>query len=491
MKLRDILVRVPVTAISGDDGVEITAISDDSRTVVPGALFVAVPGLTVDGATFVDPALSRGAVAVLGEKLPRERAAVMVETPDSKRALALAAAAFHGEPASKLSLIGITGTSGKTTTAKMVESIIDATGEPAGLIGTIEYRAGAEREIADRTTPDAIALQRWFRRMVDGGVRLAVMEVSSHALVLERVYGVPFRAAVFTNISRDHFDFHRDFEDYYAAKRRLFDMIDRSGRNAVVNIDDSWGERLAGELGATAVTFGSGPRAEIRPAGGFEMSVDGLHGDLETPWGGVRIDSKLIGAPNLSNWMAAVGAALVAGVDRNAIEQGVAALTAVRGRFERVGGAGDPTVLVDYAHKPDALDKLLRAARELDPARRLVVVFGCGGDRDRGKRPVMGEIAGRLADYTIVTSDNPRSEDPRAIIGEIEDGIRGASKEYEIVVDRREAIERALSLADESTTVIVAGKGHENYQVVGDRIVHFDDREEVEAAFRKTHENVS
>src|SRR5260221_4378183 len=300
----------------------------------------------------------------------------------------------------------------------MIESIFNAplsgVPKPVGLIGTIEYRAGEERLVADRTTPDAVVLQQWFAKMVDAGVKHAVMEVSSHALALERTFGVRFAAAVFTNLSRDHFDFHKDFEDYFAAKKILFSQIDDAS-HAVVNRDDQYGRRLIAELGAEVLTFGND--AKIRPAVAFEVSTRGLHGTLHTPLGDVTVDSPLLGAPNLSNWMAAVGAALVAGIGREQIEAGIRNLHAVRGRFERVDSGHDgPTVIVDYAHKPDALEKLLLAVRDLAVGKRLIIVFGCGGDRDKGKRPQMGAIAGRLANQAVWRSTNPRTEPPQAII---------------------------------------------------------------------------
>lgn len=488
MKLDALLENVPVVARSGDGAMEIDAISSDSRQVRRGSLFIAIPGLAQDGSSFADSAIELGAAAVVWEKPPRSGPPAFIQTSDSRGALAAIAANFFGRPAEKLSLIGITGTSGKTTTTKMVESILDATGQPVGMIGTIEYRAGDEREVADRTTPDAIVLQQWFSRMVGANVTNAVMEVSSHALALKRTAGVPFSAAVFTNMSRDHFDFHRDFEDYYRAKRILFDQIPRTGRRAVVNIDDPFGRRLAGELGSARVlSVGMTSGADIHPGEGFKASVLGLHGPISTPFGEVTLDSPLIGNPNLANWMCAIGAALATGIPVKTVEKGIAALKTVRGRFEHVvGPEGAPTVLIDYAHKPDAMDKLLRAVREMAPDRRLIVVFGCGGDRDQGKRPLMGEIAARLADLTILTSDNPRSESPERIVEQIERGVRSvAGSNYLTIVDRREAIGRAIETAGEGAVVVVAGKGHENYQVVGDQIIHFDDREEVELAFRK------
>lgn len=492
MILKDLIEGLDIVAMRADAGVDISAVTSDSRQVAPGAVFVAVPGFIVDGSTFIDQAVEKGAAVVVSEK-PVERGGVaFIQVADARAALAILASAIHGNPASKLRLIGVTGTSGKTTTTLMIESILDATGEPAGLIGTIEYRAGGVREIADRTTPDAVVLQRWFARMVEENVRVAVMEVSSHALSLKRTAGVPFAAAVFTNLSRDHFDFHRDFDDYFAAKRMLFDQIDRSKRSAVVNADDPYGRKLIEELGAAAMTFGTDPSAAIHPAAGFSISIDGLRGALETPIGPIVIESPLLGAPNLSNWMAAIGAAILVGIEREAIEAGVRNLLSVRGRFERVGASSRCAIIVDYAHKPDALEKLLHAVRELAPDRKIVLVFGCGGDRDAGKRPLMGAIAANLADSTILTSDNPRSEDPMVILREIDAGYSGEGRAgARIVPDRREAIRTAVEMAGEGEVVVVAGKGHETYQVVGDEIVHFDDREEVEIALRSLEKSAS
>ena len=478
MKLRELLRDVPVRDLRGDLDIEIGGVTPDSRFVKKGWLFVAIPGTTgKDGATFIPQAIEKGAAAIVAQSGDAD---VLVD--DARAALALIAANFYGRPADQLSLVGVTGTSGKTTTTRMIESIFDASGEPVGLIGTIEYRAGDEKLNADRTTPDATVLQEWFAKMVDAGVRHAVMEVSSHALALKRTYGIRFAAAVFTNLSREHFDFHKDFEDYFAAKRILFDQIDRTRKTAVVNIDDEYGRRLIGELGDAAITFGRDENADIHPAADFTITVDGLRGTIVTPQGNVRAESALLGLPNLYNWLGAIGAALVAGMPLATIEAGIRNLKSVRGRFERVGDA-HPTVIVDYAHKPDALEKLLHAVREIAGERRVAIVFGCGGDRDRGKRPQMGDIAARLADRVIVTSDNPRSEDPRAIIDEITNGIDG--KDYIAITDRREAISRAIEEASDDDVIVIAGKGHETYQYVGAQVLHFDDREEAEFALQK------
>ncbi|HSP15944.1 MAG TPA: UDP-N-acetylmuramoyl-L-alanyl-D-glutamate--2,6-diaminopimelate ligase [Thermoanaerobaculia bacterium] len=497
MRLSELLRGVDVVQSSADPSTEISSISADSRLVRKGALFIAIAGFQQDGAKFIGQALEKGAAAVVSERRadspvgpgPLE-SRPHVEVRDARAALAIIAANFYGHAADKLSLVGVTGTSGKTTTTKMIESVFDASGDPVGLIGTIEYRAGEERLVADRTTPDAVVLQQWFRKMADAGVRHAVMEVSSHALALKRTHGIRFAAAVFTNLSRDHFDFHKDFDDYYSAKRILFDQIDRTRRTAVVNEDDEYGRRLIGEIGrGSVITFGQ--NGDLRPAGGFEISVRGLRGSLATPAGTIRVESNLLGTPNLYNWLGAVGAALVVGMPVKTIEEGIRRLDAVRGRFERVSIDAGPTVIVDYAHKPDALEKLLHAVRGLAGGKRVVILFGCGGDRDKGKRPQMGAIAGRLADSTILTSDNPRSEKPDAIIDEIEKGLSGIDRNrYTRITDRRAAIARTIETASDDDVIVIAGKGHETYQVVGDQILHFDDREEAELALKKRSEKV-
>jgi len=471
MKLRDLLRDVPMRRAPSSADVDITSVTADSRLVKPGALFVAIPGTAMDGAKFVPQAMEKGAAAVLTAN----------EVDDPRAALAIIAANFYGRPAGKLSLVGVTGTSGKTTTTKMIESIFDATGEAVGLIGTIEYRAGDERLTADRTTPDAVVLQEWFAKMVDAGVKHAVMEVSSHALALKRTHGVKFAAAVFTNLSQDHFDFHKDFEDYFQAKRILFTQTDAR----IVNIDDAYGRRLKGEF-ADAMTFG---RANADITSAIVPTVRGLHGQIRTPIGDINVESQLIGTPNLYNWMAAVGGAIAVGCTREQIEAGIRNLESVRGRFESVGVGAGPTVIVDYAHKPDALEKLLHAVRDLAGGKRIVLLFGCGGDRDKGKRPLMGEIGARLADEVVLTSDNPRGESPERILDDIERGVGAVPHKRN--ADRRAAIEQAILGASDDDVIVIAGKGHEAYQVIGERVVHFDDREEAELALKKRRQKTS
>jgi UDP-N-acetylmuramoyl-L-alanyl-D-glutamate--2,6-diaminopimelate ligase len=498
MKLADLLRDVAVRSVNGSTDVEVTGVTADSRLVRKGSVFVAIPGTQQDGSKYIPQAVKKGAAAVVLQSpvpLSEGRGSKVegreVEVDDARAALALLAANFYGRPAESMSLVGVTGTSGKTTTTKMIESIFDSTGTPVGLIGTIEYRAGEERLVADRTTPDAVVLQEWFAKMRDAGVRHAVMEVSSHALALKRTHGLRFSAAVFTNLSRDHFDFHKDFDDYFAAKRILFEQIDLSRKTAVVNVDDAYGRRLANDLGPAVMSFGQSAEADIHPAVGFEISVRGLRGIVVTPSGEVTIESDLLGLPNLYNWLGAIGAAIVVGIPLDTIARGVRSLRSVRGRFERVPAPEGPTVIVDYAHKPDALEKLLRAVRELAGGKRVVLLMGCGGDRDKGKRPEMGAIAGRLADYTVLTSDNPRGEKPESILDDIEAGMKEVPRDrYTRISDRREAITGAIAGASDDDVIVIAGKGHETYQVMGDQVIHFDDREEAELALKKRSDNV-
>lgn len=479
MMLSELIDGLEGAELSGDGSIPVGGVQTDSRRVSRGDLFVAIPGFETDGARFIDAAIDKGAAAIVTEAASTIDAVPAVRVPDARKAAAHIASRFHGNPSARLHLIGVTGTSGKTTTTRMIESILDQTGEPVGLIGTIEYRAGSVRESADRTTPDSVVLQEWFGRMVDNGVTRAVMEVSSHALALHRTWSVEYDVAVFTNLSRDHFDFHESFEDYFAAKRLLFDQIPEEGVAAVVNADDEYGRRLIADLGADrVVSFGFGEECAVRPSEGFHVSLEGLHGMLQTPWGEVSVSSPLIGRPNLYNWMGAVAASLASGIAIETVERGIEALATIPGRFERVG-SGTPAVIVDYAHKPDAIEKLLDSVAHLSPGSRIIVAFGCGGDRDQGKRPLMGRSAATRSDVLVLTSDNPRSEDPEAIIQDIVKGIEDESRADVIVEpDRRKAIELAIARGGDDAVVIIAGKGHEDYQVIGDQIIHFDDREE-------------
>jgi len=474
---------------------EVSRVTSDSRTVTPGTAFFAVRGSQQDGHDFAAEAARRGAAAVVAERQVSCHPAPLARVADARRALALAAARLEGNPGEALSLAGVTGTNGKTTVAWLVDACLRQAGVPSGLVGTVTYRwPGGERP-APHTTPDAVALQALLAEMRRAGARAAVLEVSSHALDQERVAGLPFRTAGFTNLTRDHLDYHGDLERYFRAKRRLFAEGLAPGGVAVVNGDDPFGIRLYRELaaaGRTAWRFGVGAGAELR-AHAVEMSLAGIEASLETPAGLLALRSPLVGAHNLENLLLAAGMALGLGLAPAAVAAGLSASPGAPGRLERIERGG-VNAFVDYAHTDDALRRVTEALRRLAP-RRLLVVFGCGGDRDRGKRPLMGEAAGRAADLSVVTSDNPRGEEPLAIIGEILPGLeragarrleaaaaRAGGSGYAVVPDRREAIALALAAARPGDVVLIAGKGHEAYQITGSERRPFDDREEARRA---------
>jgi UDP-N-acetylmuramoyl-L-alanyl-D-glutamate--2,6-diaminopimelate ligase len=472
---------------------QVTAVAYDSRQVIPGAIFFALRGVNADGARFVPQALAAGAIAVVAETAAAPGIAVpWIQVPSARAALAALAAVFSGHPSEELALVGITGTNGKTTTAYVLTSIFESAGIKCGRIGTIGYRVGARELVAPRTTPEAPELQQMLRDMVADGCGACVMEVSSHALALRRADELRFAAGIFTNLTRDHLDFHGDMEAYFAAKRRLFEILP-DGAVGVINLDD----RRGADLVATArrpVTYAIDGPADVRP-GPLTFSLEGLSFEVRTPRGTFHVRSPLVGRPNAYNILAASAAAMALDVPFSAIEAGIGNLENVPGRFQVVSDRGDDVrVVVDYAHTDDALKNLLETARPL-AAGRLVTVFGCGGDRDRTKRPLMGAVAARLSDLVIVTSDNPRSEDPEKIIEEIRRGIvipadRIAPKGQKgtpslAIVDRREAIEKAIREARPGDLVLIAGKGHEKYQVIGDRTLPFDDVEVARAALAR------
>ena len=438
---------------------EVLDLAYDARAAGPGALFFCVPGARADGHDFAAEAVAHGAVALVVER-PLDLPVPQLVVDDARAAMAAAADVFFGEPTRELEVAGITGTNGKTTTAFLLYAILAAAGRRPGLLGTIESRVGGERRAVVRTTPEAIDLQRTFREMLDAGDRSCSMEASSHAAELHRLDRVRFSSLVFTNLSQDHLDFHGTMKRYFEAKRRLF--VGEERPPAAINIGDEWGRRLAAER-PDAVTFGTAPEAEIGP--------DALAG----------VDLKLRGRFNLENALGALAAGRLLGVDDAAIASGLESIRGVPGRFESVEEGQPFTVIVDYSHKPGALESVLRTAREL-AAGRVICVFGCGGDRDRGKRPLMGRVASTLADLTIVTSDNPRSEDPEAIIEEILTGVIG---EAEVEPDRARAIARAIESAREGDVVLIAGKGHEQGQELADRTIPFDDREVARDTLRR------
>lgn len=496
-------IRPEIVGVTGPTRLAITSVTPDSRSVVPGALFVAVPGTVADGHDYIKEAVGRGAAGVLLER-PNAAAGVRgaaglptcVQVANCRRAIGPVAAAFHGWPAEKLRVVGVTGTNGKTTTTYLVRALLAAAGRKVGLLGTVGYAIGDQTWPAAHTTPESHVLQEWLARMVAAGVTDVVMEASSHALAQERVRGCEYDVAVFTNLTQDHLDFHGTLEAYYAAKRRLFESLGAPGRKsglkrAVINVDDPWGRRLAAETATAKWSYGFSAAAELR-ATEVCANHDGLRFDLATPAGPVAIRSPLLGRYNVWNLLAAIGAGLHLGVALEAVARGVETLRGVPGRFEPVI-AGQPfTVVVDYAHTEDALDRLLAAAGDLAP-RRIVTVFGCGGDRDPGKRAPMGRVAARRSDWVIVTSDNPRREDPLAILRAIEQGVRaeaaagGRTRGYDIVPERAEAIERAVAMAQPADLVVIAGKGHEDYQIIGTTRFAFDDRQVARAAIERRY----
>lgn len=513
MKVETLISRLPGARLTGEATVEIAAVTHDSRRAGPGTLFVAIRGTAADGNHFVDAARKKGAAAVASEEPPRGEGP-WIQVPDAREALAVFSAAVLGDPASRLQLVGITGTNGKTTTSYLIDAALRACGHQVGLLGTIQYRIGDRLAEAVRTTPEASDLQELFADMVDAGCSHAVMEVSSHSLSLKRVHGCAFRVAVFTNLTRDHLDFHGDMDSYFEAKRVLFDTLLRRDGHAVVNADDDRAGALRAASRGAVITFslreGSGADLVARDV---SLSLEGTRFVVRTPLGDLAVSTPLIGRFNVSNVLAALGAATALGLPAEKALRGISSVAGVPGRLEPVRAGQDFSVVVDYAHTDDALRNLLETVRELRP-RRVVTVFGCGGDRDRTKRPLMGAVAARLSDVVVVTSDNPRSEPPEAIVDEILTGMGrphamraasgsrpaapGASRplgasppdpqaadkvnggrgaDVHVIIDRREAIGRALEMAGPGYAVVIAGKGHETYQVLRDRTVPFDDRQ--------------
>jgi len=463
----------PVEVV-GRAPVDVTDLAYDAREAGPGSLYFCIRGSRADGHDFAPEAIVNGAVALVVER-PLELPVPQLVVEDARHAMPLAADEFFGRPTEQLEVAGVTGTNGKTTTAFLLYAILAAAGRRPGLLGTIESRVGGERRAALRTTPEAIDLQRTFREMLDAGDRSAAVEATSHGSELGRLDRVRFSALVFTNLTQDHLDFHGTLERYFDAKRRLFTEARPA---AAVNVGDEHGRRLAEELRGhnELLTFGLVDDAELRPEE-LELGPRGAH--LRA--GGIELETRLRGRFNVENVLGAVAAARLLGIDDDAIAYGVRELRGVPGRFEAVDEGQPFAVLVDYAHTPDSLENVLRTARDL-AQNRVICVFGCGGDRDRGKRPLMGRIATELADLAIVTSDNPRSEEPEAIIAEI---LEGTGSEAEVEPDRREAIARAVAEAGEGDVVVIAGKGHEQGQQFADRTIPFDDREVAREALRR------
>jgi UDP-N-acetylmuramoyl-L-alanyl-D-glutamate--2,6-diaminopimelate ligase len=495
MKIAQLLEGLTLDGAGEAAGVEVSGIAYDSRAVRPGDVFFALRGGRSDGADFVAEAFARGAVAAVAE-LPGPR---VLAAADPRRALALASHRFHGDPTAGLRVAGVTGTAGKTTTTFLLESMLRAAGLRAGLVGTVVYRFDGHEEPAPLTTPQSTDLARMMADMVRAGVSTVAMEVTSHALAQHRATGVRFAAAAFTNMSREHLDFHADMEDYFRAKLLLFTSFG-VGERAAFNVEDPWARRAREESGVRGLGFGLVEGADVT-ARDPRFGPEGVRAELVTPVGAIAVTSPLVGRINLMNILCATSLALLLGLDPAAIAEGVRSLEGVPGRMENVGRPFGRRVIVDFSHKLDALVRVLAIGRTLGPG-RLITVIGCGGDRDQGKRPLMGRAAAEGSDVVVLTSDNPRSEDPMAILRAIEEGVLGTAcrrfdaapggagrapegtGHYTIVEDRSAAIRLAVASAGPDDTVLICGKGHEAYQIVGDTARHFDDREVATEALR-------
>jgi UDP-N-acetylmuramoyl-L-alanyl-D-glutamate--2,6-diaminopimelate ligase len=486
-KLAEVFQGLEAALPVGASSLEIRQVACDSRKVQPGALFFALHGGKADGNAFIQDSVKRGAVAVASEESAHgtiPAGVVWIQVREARKALAITAANFLGHPANALQLVAVTGTNGKTTTTSVVDAIVKASGAKTGLFGTIAYHTPLSDYPAPNTTPESVDLQGFFSEIRDAGGKYAVLEASSHSLAMDRLWGCHFQAAVFTNLTREHMDFHKTFDDYFAAKRRLFEGTGAGAPEvAVLNTDDEFGKRLAG-LAKKTVTYGLESDADII-AKKFQLTFDGLTFAAQTPNGKIHVVSRLVGRINVYNLLAAIGAAQALGLSNEVIEQGIRELESVSGRFQRIDLGQPFLVIVDYAHTDDALENLIRTARELNSKGRVITLFGCGGQKDRTKRPVMGEVTGRLSDLTILSSDNPRSEDPLKIISDIVVGLQKTAGKYLIEPDREKAIGMAMDEARSGDVVLLAGKGHENYQILADRTFEFDDRETARRALRE------
>ncbi len=492
MKLSDGLTALAPLEIVGQTDIEIKQMMTDSRKVEKGTLFVALPGTKQDGRNFIDEAIRRGAIAILTEgdrlKQPAKNdphaPVTFIRVADAHQALFDLSSHFFGKPAEGLRLVGITGTNGKTTTAFLVQSLLHAAGRPTGMIGTVHYdlssREGNQNRLpASQTTPGILELQNLFSRMRQQGTTDVVMEVSSHSLDQRRVLGLSFKTRVFTNLTQDHLDYHKTMEAYFEAKKKLFYQTDGI---SVINIDDPWGRRLRDDISGQRLCYGIDLDSDIYPKS-MASDISGIRMQVETPIGEISVSSPLTGPYNVYNLLGAIGAGVATGLSKEAISAGIAAMKSVPGRFEKIDVGQDFLVVVDYAHTEDALARLLQSVSSLALG-HVITVFGCGGDRDRGKRPHMGAVASLYSRIAILTSDNPRSEEPLAIIREIETGMTDKTPEarYEVIPDRKEAIARAISLAKTGDAVVIAGKGHETVQIIGNQTLPFDDREVARAA---------
>ena len=489
MDLCEVIDGIDVTRLSGRTDPQVLSVAYDSRKVTPGALFFALPGEKANGSEFAGDAIAHGAIAVASSQarpagIQKDVTWVQVAAGKERRALATAGANFYGRPANALRLVGITGTNGKTTTAFLVDSILRTAGFTTGLVGTTGYRTPAGARSGANTTPESLDLHQMFAEVRDAGGTHAVLETSSHALAMDRLWGCHFAVAVFTNLTRDHLDYHKTFENYFDAKRHLFEGTGAGAPDvAVINSDDSYGSRLEG-LARRTLTYGLTGSPDIT-AKKSALTFHGLEFVAHTPAGKIEIRSPLVGRINVYNILAAIGAAIGLGIPADQIGPGIASLELVPGRFQRIDEGQPFLVVVDYAHTDDALRNLISTARELTPTGRIITLFGAGGDRDRTKRPLMGEAAGSLSDLVVLTSDNPRSEDPLRVINDVAVGLQRVNAKYRVEPDRERALAIALDEARAGDIVLLAGKGHETSQVLKDRTIEFDDREKAREILRR------
>ncbi len=483
--IKDILNGIDFKSGAAISGLRVSGVTSDSRSVKKGDMFIAVDGYSIDGHKFIKDAISKGAKVILGEKdfcVPKGVIKILVG--DVRRALPVIAMNFYKNPSSKLKVIGITGTNGKTTIAYLIENIVKAAGKEAGVIGTINYRFKNKASAAKNTTPGPLDLQALLAEMVKESVDYAVMEVSSHSLDQHRVDGVFFDAAIFTNITSEHLDYHKNIKNYFNAKVKIFDRLKKDG-SAILNCDDDRVASLEKKIKERVITYGFNKKAYVRGEC-VNYSMDGSAFSLVTPAWRVNINTKLIGAHNVSNILASAAATLAEKIDYRKIKEGIESLESVPGRLERLD-AGQPfKVFVDYAHTEDALYNVLNILKKI-AKRDIITVFGCGGNRDRQKRPLMGKVACSFSDKVIITSDNPRFENPSDIIDEIEKGVKGKFSNYDIIEDRMNAIENALNSASKDDIVVIAGKGHEKYQIIRDHIVPFDDYKIARSILKKMY----
>lgn len=490
--LHEIYNILPKSDIIKDNDSELTSLTSDSREVVEGSLFICLKGIHSDGHDYIEKAIAQGAKAFIVSKdvvLPDGVGAIKVE--DTREAMLLIAPFFYDYPASKMRMIGVTGTNGKTTTTHIIGHILEAQGYKVGIIGTVHVLINGTAYPIHNTTPDAGDLQPILQKMVDEKVEYCVMEVSSHALALNRVAGVEYDTAVFTNLTQDHLDYHKTFENYLAAKSKLFELVSqknqkKSPKGAVINIDDAYGNRIMEKTDCPVITYSAENNGTLN-ADSIEMTSKTTRFTLHYNGDNFEVNTKITGLFNVYNTLAAVGACLTEGVSMSAIDMALKSFTSVPGRFELIEEGQSFAVVVDYAHTPDGLENILKTAKALTP-NRIIVVFGCGGDRDATKRPIMGGIAATYGDIIFVTSDNPRTEDPNTIVDQVAAGViakLGAQGNYKVIVDRKEAIRSAISIAEEGDIILIAGKGHENYQILKDKTIHFDDREIAREALKE------